>query len=90
MHWANDRLVIEPKEVLDEIDAKRFRALCLQHGFSDLATHLAPTERELGGDRGGPGRCQWQGGYCSRFTSGRYCREHEQLSEVTSACGRVA
>jgi len=62
MHWANerDRLAIEPHELLDEIGVKRFRALCFQSGFSDLAKHLAPTERELGGDRGGSGRCQWR------------------------------
>jgi hypothetical protein len=92
MHWANerDRLVIEPHELLDEIGPKRFRALCFEHGWRDLVTHLAPTERELSGDRGGPSRCQWEGGYCSRFTSGRFCSEHEQLSEVTSAYRRVA
>jgi hypothetical protein len=91
MHWANDRdrLVIEPHELLDEIGANRFRALCFAHGWRDLAKHLAPTEADLTGDRGGPKRCQWEGGYCSRFTSGRF-REHEQLSEVTSAYRRVA
>jgi hypothetical protein len=64
MHWANerDRLVIEPHQLLNEIRAKRFRALCFKHGWRDLATHLAPAERELGADRGGRGRCQWRRG----------------------------
>jgi hypothetical protein len=87
MHWANerDRLTIEPDELLNDIGTKRFRALCFQHGFNDLAKHLAPVERDLAGDRGGANRCQWQGGYCMRYVSGRYCSEHEELGEITSA-----
>lgn len=37
-------------------------------------------EREHGGAYGHGGaetkRCQWQGGYCPRFTSTLYCGEH--------------
>jgi hypothetical protein len=37
-------------------------------------------------------RCEWEGGYCSKFTSGRYCPEHEQgaRSEITPTHMRAA
>jgi hypothetical protein len=25
-------------------------------------------------------RCEWEGGYCAKFTSGRYCPEHEHAN----------
>jgi hypothetical protein len=54
MRWANerDRLTIEPDELLDDIGTKRFRSLCFEHGFRDLAKHLAPVKRDFAGDRG--------------------------------------
>jgi hypothetical protein len=79
MHWANerDRLVIEPGELVADIGERRFRSLCRELGFEDLAKHYAPTcddDRQSGN---GLARCQWQAGYCMRIVSGQYCAEHE-------------
>jgi hypothetical protein len=77
-----DRLVIEPSELVADIGERRFRALCREFGWQDLAGHYAPTkaDRQSGV---GQARCQWQGGYCMTIVSGRYCSEHEQLGEIT-------
>ena len=35
-------------------------------------------------------RCQWEGGYCTKFASGRYCLEHANHRELTPAHRRAA
>jgi hypothetical protein len=78
MHWASerDRLVIEPDELVADIGEGRFRSLCRELGFEDLATHYAPSERDNQSGLG-QARCQWQGGHCMTIVSGQYCAEHE-------------
>jgi hypothetical protein len=81
MYWANerDRLVIEPGELVADIGEKRFRSLCRELGFQDLAKHYAPSEDDRDNQSGlGQARCQWQGGYCMAIVSGQYCAEHER------------
>jgi len=67
MHWANerDRIIIEPRELLDDIGDQRFRLLCRELGFADLARSLVPTDQDR---RSGIGsaRCQWAGGLLQR------------------------
>jgi hypothetical protein len=78
MSWANqrDRLILEPAELVQDIGEDRFRVLCHEHGYADLADHYAPVKRDRqSGD--GSARCQWAGGYCMTIVSGQYCAEHE-------------
>jgi hypothetical protein len=79
MHWANerDRLVIEPGELVADIGESRFRSLCREVGFEDLAKHYAPRGDDDRQSGNGLARCQWRGGYCMAIVSGQYCAEHE-------------
>jgi hypothetical protein len=79
MHWANerDRLVIEPAELVADIGERRFRSLCREFGFEDLAKHFAPNGAEDRQSGNGLARCRWQGGYCMTIVSGQFCAEHE-------------
>jgi hypothetical protein len=50
-----------------------YNAAMRELGFTDMIQPAARA-RSLGG--GAQKRCQWEGGYCTRFASGRYCAEH--------------
>ena len=97
MRWANmrDRLALEPETVREELSRSAFNALCREHGWSGLVEHsgeeLQAQERRGNGSSAHPRkRCAWEGGYCNAFTAGRYCSEHEQRGEITSAYRRAA
>jgi hypothetical protein len=97
MRWANmrDRLALEPEIVREELSRPVFNALCREHGWSGLVEYsgeeLQAQERRRNGSRAHPRkRCAWEGGYCNAFTAGRYCSEHEQRGEITSAYRRAA
>jgi hypothetical protein len=96
MAWANmrDRLALEPETVREELSRSAFNALCREHGWTDLVEHsgqeLQAQERRNGSSAHPRKRCAWEGGYCNTFTAGRYCSEHEQRDEITSAYRRAA
>jgi hypothetical protein len=56
-------------------------------GYTDM---VEPKRVSRGLSGAGQKRCQWEGGYCNAFTAGRYCLEHEQRGEITSAYRRAA
>jgi hypothetical protein len=97
MRWANirDRLALEPEAVREELSREAFNELCREHGWSGLVEYsgeeLQAQERRRHGSRAHPRkRCAGEGGYCSTFTAGRYCSEHEQRGEITSGYRRAA
>jgi hypothetical protein len=51
-----------------------YNAAMRELGFTDMIEPKRVSAR-LGG--GAQKRCQWEGGYCTKFASGRYCAEHD-------------
>lgn len=68
-----DRAAIEPDALEAELCEQGrtvYNAAARELGWP----HWSAPKRE---SRSGTSRCQWEGGYCMTFVSGRFCREHE-------------
>jgi|SRR5215472_18462804 len=73
MSWANARdiLALASAEDLAAMAPADYRALCAEAG--EPTGEPRPSVSRSGERR----RCQWAGGYCTRYVSGEYCHEHE-------------
>jgi hypothetical protein len=92
MAWANmrDRLALEPETVREELSREAFNELCREHGWTGLVEYngeeiRAQEQRRNGARAHRRKRCAWEGSYCNAFTTGRYCSEHAEVGEITSA-----
>lgn len=84
-----DRYAIEPDAVESEL-----------HGYGRAAyvagmREIGETpERESGGryGHGGAGqhRCEWEGGYCTKYSGGRYCPEHSNAGRAAATARKGA
>lgn len=61
-----------------QLPAREQNRIWRELGYLDLIVALDPDGNIAAGPRSGlvTKRCQWQGGYCSRFVKGATCPEH--------------
>lgn len=83
-----DRAAVEPDALLDDLAKLAPRdqnAAYRELGWHDLTVPLDSKGRIAAGPRSGVSmkRCAWEGGYCTKFATGRYCPEHGNGSDRT-------
>jgi hypothetical protein len=80
-----DRAIVEWDELereLADYGRDAYNAAMRELGYTDM---VEPKRGSRGLSGAGQKRCQWEGGYCTRFASGRYCPEHANHRELTPA-----